>query len=305
MTKFDGVEHAKKLWILEQIIETGSFRAAALKAKVSTPAISQALSSLERVVGKPLLIRKDGKLQATDTAQQLMAVTKPAIQALRELTIRMGSSDVPNIAWISFGAYESLAIDLLPKLTERLQVMLPKLKLTVRIASNHSLGAMVRNGELCAAIVEENDNLGRLPFSSCGSGSAPLYVSSRTPESARRWDFPRMVGTISPGPDGYSRYYTKFVQSIFEKGFKPSFVSDSYDALRSSAVHGSVMAILPSRVATRHPGELIEILPPGVSQSSTGAHQILLVSQPNCDQEEIQFLVSEISPLLAPSDEAN
>jgi DNA-binding transcriptional LysR family regulator len=298
MTKLDGVEHAKKLWILEQVLEIGSFRATALKAKVSTPAISQAISSLEKLVGKPLLIRKDGKIFPTDAAQQLIAVSKPAIQALRELSIRMESSDVPNIAWISFGAYESLAVDLLPQLTERLQSKLPQLKLTVRIANNSALATMVRNGELCAALVEENDNLGRLFSVPIARDRLGCYVSARTPESERKWDRPRSVGTISPGNDGHSRYYTKFIQAAFGKNFKPSVLSDSYEALRSSAVYGSTMAILPSRVANRRPGELVEILPPDVNESSNGSHQILLISQPNCDPVEIQFLTAEITPLL-------
>src|SRR5271163_4314664 len=101
MTKIDGVEHAKKLWILEQVLETGSFRAAALRAKVSTPAISQALSNLERLVGKPLVIRKDGKILPTETAENLLSTARPAIQALRDLTIRLEDSDAPNISWIS------------------------------------------------------------------------------------------------------------------------------------------------------------------------------------------------------------
>jgi len=298
MTKLDGVEHAKKLWILEQVLETGSFRAAALKAKVSTPAISQAVSNLERLVGKPLLIRKDGKIYPTEAGQQLITASKPAIQALRELSIRVESSDVPNIAWISFGAFESLAVDLLPQLTERLQAKLPKLKLTVRIANNNALAMMVRNGELCAAVVEENDNLGRLLSVPVAQDRLGFYVSAKTPKAERNWETTRSIGTISPGPDGYARYYTKFIQTTLGKTFKPSVLSDSYEALRSSAVYGSVMAILPSRVANRRPGELVEITPPDLAESSNGSHQILLISQPNCDPEEIRFLTSEIAPLL-------
>ena len=298
MTKLDGVEHAKKLWILEQVLETGSFRAAALKAKVSTPAISQAVSNLERLVGKPLLIRKDGKVFPTDAAERLLKVTKPAIQALRELSIRVESADTPNIAWISFGAYESLAVDLLPKLTERLQAKLPKLKLTVRIANNNALATMVRNGELCAAVVEENDNLGRLLSVPVAQDRLGFYVSAKTPQSERSLETLRSIGTISPGPDGYARYYTKFIQATLGKTFKPSVLSDSYEALRSSAVYGSVMAVLPSRVANRRSGELVEITPPNQAKGSNGSHQILLISQPNCDPEEIQFLTSAITPLL-------
>lgn len=298
MTKIDGIEHAKKLWILEQVLETGSFRAAALKAKVSAPAISQALSSLERLVGKALLIRRDGKVIPTETAQQLLSAAKPAIQALRELTIRMDFSDTPNIAWISFGALESLAIDLLPRLATRLKSKLPKLKLTLRIAGNDQLAKMVRGGEICAALVEENDNLGRLSSIAVGKDRLGFYVSAETPESERDWKHlsTHPLGILSPGTNGYPRYHAKFVQATFGQSPKPFLVSDSYEALRASALHGSVMAILPTRMAERRPGELVEIVPPGARV--TGTHEILLISQPNCDPEEIQFLASEISPLL-------
>ena len=298
MTKLDGVEHAKKLWILEQVLETGSFRAAALKAKVSTPAISQAVANLERLVGKPLLVRKDGKVFATGAADQLLLVAKPAIQALRELSIRVENSEVPDIAWISFGANESLAVDLLPRLTKQLQSKLPKLKLTVRVAGNATLASMVRNGELCAAVVEESDNLGRLLSVPVGQDRLGFYVSAETPKPEQIWDTSRAIGTISPGSDGHARYYSKFVQAAFGKNFKPSVLSDSYEALRSSAVYGSVMAILPARVAHRRPDELVEVVPPNPMESSNGSHQILLISQPNCDPVEIQFLTSEIAPLL-------
>lgn len=298
MMKIDGIEHAKKLWILEQVLETGSFRAAALKAKVSPPAISQALSNLERLVGKPLIIRRDGKIFPTGTAEHLLATAKPAIQALRDLTIRLEPSDAPDIAWISFGAYESLAIDLLPRLTEKLQMRLPKLKLTVRIANNSSLAMMVRNGELCAAVVEENPSLGRLLSVPVAQDRLGFYASAKTSRSDLKWEAIHSVGALSPGPDGHARYYSKFIQAAFGTNFKPSVLSDSYEALRSSAVYGSCVAVLPSRVANRRPGELVEITPPATSDASNGSHQILLISQPNCDPEEIQFLTSEIKPLL-------
>lgn len=303
MAKIDGIEHAKKLWILEQVLETGSFRAAALKAKVSAPAISQALSNLERLVGKPLIIRKDGKVFPTQTAERLLATTKSAIQTLRELSIRLETSETPNIAWISFGAFESIAVELLPQLTEQLKSKLPKLKLTVRIASNSSLAKMVRNGEICAALVEENENLGRLLSVPVGRDRLSFYVSAKMPLSERNWKqlAAHSLGTVSPGPDGYPRYYTKFVQSYFEGLPKPFLLSDSYEALRSSAVYGSIMAVLPSRVAERRPGELVEITPPIQGKTADGAHEILLISQPNCDPEEIQFLTNEISGLLRQS----
>src|ERR1051325_8008407 len=60
MRRIDGIEHARKLWILGQVMKTGPRRGAALKSRISPPAVSQPVSSLERIVGKPLLIRTNG-----------------------------------------------------------------------------------------------------------------------------------------------------------------------------------------------------------------------------------------------------
>lgn len=52
-----NVDQIKKLWILDLIIQAGSLKSAAQMAKVTPSAVSQALSSLEKNVGKPLVIR--------------------------------------------------------------------------------------------------------------------------------------------------------------------------------------------------------------------------------------------------------
>ncbi|MGL1664064.1 LysR family transcriptional regulator, partial [Vibrio parahaemolyticus] len=42
-----NVDQIKKLWILDLIIQTGSFKGAAARARISPSAISQSLSALE------------------------------------------------------------------------------------------------------------------------------------------------------------------------------------------------------------------------------------------------------------------
>ena len=65
MTRDLNVDQIKKLWVLDLIIQSGSLRKAALQAKVSPSAVSQTLSSLERSIGRPLLVRSKGGVTPT------------------------------------------------------------------------------------------------------------------------------------------------------------------------------------------------------------------------------------------------
>ena len=105
---------------------------------------------------------------------------------------------------------------------------------------------------------------------------------------------------ISAGIEGHPRYFTKFINA-YAKGLKPTLISDSYELLRGAAVEGSVVAILPTRVAQRRPGELIELFPDGKSseKSEIGRYKIYLVSEPACTTEENNFLSQEIVSLLS------
>ena len=299
MRDFDGIEHVKKIWILEQVLLAGSLKEAAIRARVTPPAVSQAITALEKVVGKPLILRRNGTIIATDVALEMIKTAAPAIRVLSSLAVST-RENVPSISWLSFGTYESLAVTLLPGFMNALQEKLPKAKLTVRIARTGTLATMVRKGELCAALVTESDSLGRLTCTEIAQDRLGVFVSPK--EKARIKNFDSLqsfkVGTLSSGTDGFPRYYKKFVDRVFGDKFTPSLVSDSFEALRAAARHSGIAVILPERVANRDLGELVEVRSPEQDDASLGVHRIYLISLTSCDPVEVLFLESELKAIL-------
>jgi DNA-binding transcriptional LysR family regulator len=296
MTRDLNVDQIKKLWVLDLIIRSGSLRKAALQAKVSPSAISQSLSSLEKSVGKPLLIREKGSVLPTQHALAILEVVRPAFDAFDRLK-NLSDSAAPQMSWLNFGTYESIAIDVLPGLLHRLRTKMPNLRLGLRVSRTANLLTMVRKGELCSALVTEVDDLDRFYITVVSEDTLGFFVSSKHPIAKLGWEATKEygVGSLSPSKDGLPRYFNRFMKNL--NGLKPSLLSDSFEALRCAAASGALVSVLPAKVAHRN-DDLVEVFPSGSRLKENGLHKILIVSQVNCDREEADFLAAESSILL-------
>jgi DNA-binding transcriptional LysR family regulator len=294
-----NVDQIKKLWILDLVIQQGSLKKAALQAKVSPSAISQTLTSLEKSFGKPLLIREKGAVSPTQDALSILEVVRPAFAAFDRLRDLSGTP-APQISWMNFGTYESIAIDILPGLLHSLRQKLPNLRLGLRISRTSNLLTMVRKGELCSALIAEVDHLDRFYVKQVGEDRLGLYVSKKYEIANLGWSALEKYGfgSLAAGKDGLPRYYTKFLRR--NDLAKPAIVSDSFEALRAAAASGSIVAVLPNRVAKRV-DDLQELTPSGSSSKSlndSGQHKIFVVSQTSCDRVETDFVAEETRRIL-------
>lgn len=290
-----NVDQIKKLWILDLIIQAGSLKGAASRAKISPSAVSQSLTALEKNVGKPLVIREKGSVTPTQDALSILEVVRPAFAAFERLQ-ELGSQPVPQMAWLNFGAYESIAVDILPGLVHYLKEKMPNLRLGVRINRTAQLLTMVRKGELCSAIVAEVDDLEKFYCVPVYEERLGVYVSARPAAAQMGTRALRELGlgSLAPGKDGLPRYYSRFLRRL--DGVKPTILSESFETLRAATAAGAIASVLPHRVAMRS-GDLVEITPEGTAKDS-GAHKILVVTQAGCDEEEADFLARESRRLL-------
>jgi len=296
MSRDLNVDQIKNLWVLDLIIQTGSLRKAALQAKVSPSAISQTLSSLETSVGKPLLVRNKGEVVPTQDALSILEVVRPAFAVFERLK-DLSSVQAPQMSWLSFGTYESIAVDILPGLIHRLKSTLPHLRLSVRVSRTANLLTMIRKGELCSALITEVDDLDRFYAKAVYEDQLGFFVSAKHPIAKMGWGAAKEygVGSLAPGKDGLPRYFNRFIKQL--GSLKPSVQSDSFETLRSAAAAGVIVSVLPKRVAHRN-DDLIEIFPEGSKNNEVGKHRILVVSQSNCDTDEVDFLAIEAARLL-------
>ncbi len=290
-----NVDQIKKLWLLELILESGSFKGAAARAKISPSAVSQAVTALEKNVGKPLIVRGKGHVTPTEEAIAILRVVRPAFAAFKKLG-ELGSQPVPKLTWLNFGAYESIAMDILPGLLHRLREVMPGLRLSLRIGRTSQLLTMVRRGELCSALVTEVDDSDRMYKVNVAEDRLGVFVSARHPvgEMSFAEACAMGLGSLAPGKDGLPRYFTRFMRKL--DSCKATVLSESFETLGAATASGVIAAVLPALVAKRI-GNLREITP--ANCRGMGQHQIYVVSQPNCDREEADFLAYEARRLFA------
>jgi DNA-binding transcriptional LysR family regulator len=298
MLRTMNVDYIKKLWTLNLVVQLGSLKKAAVTAKVSASAVSQAVSSLEKACGKPLLVRSRGTAVPTPEALSLLKRVRPAFAVFEQLDGATISVDAPAMTNLNFGTYESIALDVLPRLFAKVHQQLPNTRLCVRISRTGNLLSMVRKGELYTALVTETDNVDRLLVEAVGTDEMGFYVARDLPIGKMAWDAITHVGvgTLAPGRDGYPRYMARFLKQL---GLvKPFMRSDSFEVLSAVASAGFLVATLPNRVAKRNP-DLMEIFPPGrKSWDGLGLHSRNLVGLMGCDREEFDFLAREIRKIL-------
>ncbi len=289
-----NVDQIKKLWILQLVIEEGSFKKASLRAKITPSAVSQTVAALERVFGRPLLVRERNGVVPTSEAMMVLEIVRPAFTAFERLRT-FSDVPLPKVAWINFGTYESIAVDVLPGLVKALKVKLPNVRLSLRISRTANLLTMVRKGELCSALITEVENLDRFYVKDVAEDRLGFFVGRHHPILNLGWN--SLVnygyGSLAAGKDGLPRYFSRFLKGA--GGLKPILLSDSFEALRAAGVAGVVPVVLPARVASRN-SDLVEITPPQLV--AAGKHRLLIVSQASCDREEIEFVANEASILL-------
>jgi len=299
MLKNLNIDQIKKIWILDLVVQFESFKKAALQSKVSPSAISQAITSLEKNYGMPLLIREKGHVVPTQEAIALLSAVRPAFEAFESLN-SLNHISAPKISWMNFGTYESIAIDLLPGLLHSLRNKLPNMRLSLRISRTSNLLTMVRKGELCSAIITEVDDLERFYVKEVTQDSLGFFVSKKHPIASIGWrsTLSYGVGSLAPGKEGLPRYFTKYMKQFDLQ--KPIMLSDSFEALRASASSGCIVSVLPKRIANRQ-DDLLEIFPANYSKNKfkeSGLHKILAISQLNCDKDETDFIANESSRIL-------
>jgi DNA-binding transcriptional LysR family regulator len=294
----------KRLWTLRLVVETGSIKRAAVRANVTSSAVSQAITGLEGDLKRKLLLRKKGQLLPTEHGRQLLLSAESAFSGCFDLQKNLSSGTcalLPKIDWLDFAATESLAIDILPQIMRRLRTQLPDIRLKVKSGRSAALTLLVKKGELCMALVEENDFMEGVTCIPVSEDRLGLFCSVKEP--IRNLGLKTIeklgVGILSAGSEGHSRHYSKFIK-ILGQNFKPTLTGESYEILRAAAVEGSIVAVLPTRVAHRRPHELIEISPHvlGAPKTAVSNYQIFLVSEPGCSAEENAYLAQEIKSII-------
>jgi molybdate transport repressor ModE-like protein len=145
-----GIE-IRHLTALEAVAEEGSFRRAATRLGYVQSAISEQISSLERIVGQRLVERSRGAgaVELTEAGEVLLSHAKAIVARLKAAEADLGALADGSAGSLRLGIYQSVGARIIPRLLPRYAREWPNVRVLPREApTDAGLFELVERGEL-------------------------------------------------------------------------------------------------------------------------------------------------------------
>lgn len=143
----------KRLRILREVVNQGSFSAAAESLYLSQSAVSQQIATLEREVGMTLVDRTRDGTKATDAGRSLVAHADAAIARLDEAERELASIAGLEGGEVRIASFPSASATLLTMAVRGFTSNYPKVRLTATDAEPEDSLPRLRAGEIDVAVV--------------------------------------------------------------------------------------------------------------------------------------------------------
>ena len=262
-------DHIEKLAIFLEVIRSGSIRAAAKKMTMSQPAVSRTIQILEESVSQRLLVRSQNGVQPTEFGIKLLDLAQ---RIQKEIDIFSTGSESEEIETpkIRLGAYESIAVYLVPKFLKKMKNGQSPAVIDLMTASSEQLIDQLRKNLVDAVLSVNPPNYSNVVSKKIFDDYYSYYQSPQleTVKSAPLIYFPGARDI-----DG-----RKLGSYVKDSGFKsnPKFACESFEPIRALAKAGLGIAILPTRVAANDlkSGALTECRLDFSAQKKFGKHSV-------------------------------
>jgi molybdate transport repressor ModE-like protein len=263
----------KRLRILREVAEQGSFSAAADSLHLTQSAVSQQIAALERETGATLLDRNHGSVSLTDAGATLVSHTDAVIARLDEAERELGDLAGLRSGRVRMVSFPTAGATLVVRAVAAFRKRYPDIELQLTEAEPETSIPELRAGEHELALVydfeyvplpedrdterhfllEERMQLG-LPKDHPLAGRKKVRLKDLAEET---W----IVGT------SVASCRENAIRTCQEGGFEPriGFESDDYQVHQSLVSAGMGVSLLPELLLTgRHPGlRVVDIEPRG------------------------------------------
>lgn len=186
----------RQLQYLKLLAEHGSFGRAAAAAHVTQPTLSAGVQELEKILGGPVVDRARSGVILTAVGEVALARANTILNEAEEMVQSARNAGQPLTGRFRLGVIPTVAPFLLPKALPLLRERFPRLRLYLREDLTQRLIAMLKAGQLDAALialpydmaglahahVSNDELLAALPM------SHPLAQASEAPPSALETD---------------------------------------------------------------------------------------------------------------------
>jgi LysR family hydrogen peroxide-inducible transcriptional activator len=162
------------------VAEAKSFRGGAALCHVSQPALSAQIALLEDALGAQIFERS-AKLGITPAGEALLARARALLAQADELAERTGRGADPLDATIRVGVIPTVAPYLLPEVAPALRAKFPRLRIVWVEEKTALLRARLESGDLDAAIVALESELGDVAHATIGADEFVLATPPSHP----------------------------------------------------------------------------------------------------------------------------
>jgi DNA-binding transcriptional LysR family regulator len=244
------------------VIEEGSVNRAAVRLRITQPALSRQMKSLENDVGGKLLERESSGVKPTDLGHALVKAMRPVMESYDSAFSEVRRHARGLRSELRVGYLFSAAQSMLAPALARLRKTHPDLKLRLHDMSPKEQIDGLRAGELDVALIGQEGAVAAREFYSqklcslgvCVAFSASDPLAGRKRVAIKDLKFRDFIGIDEDQMPGRNRWIASLCRSA---GFKPryAFVTDGITNVLSQVVFESAVTLLPEYFLDfKHPG---------------------------------------------------
>jgi molybdate transport repressor ModE-like protein len=263
--------NAQRLRILREVIDHGSFSAAADSLAYSQSAVSQAIATLEREAGAPLIERRRGGARATAAGAALAGHADGILAGIEAAESEVAAISAGRGGRLRAASFPTAGATLMPKAIAGFRASHPGVELTLAEGEPEEIAQRLRSGEFDLVLLFEFKGVGeRLE---AGIRRFPLFedplhlalpaghrLASKRRLSVEDLREESWVQTSEASP--CARHV---VRSCHAAGFEPrvSFESDDYQVVQGLVATGVGVALIPELAlsSTREDIQIRELSP--------------------------------------------
>ena len=148
---------SKQLLYLEIVNKKGTLAAAANELQITQPALSSAISELERKIGLQLFEKKGRRKVLTASGQLVTEFAKETLYRARELSELLSINNRGRGGSLNIGMIDAASLYLLPTAIEAFKNETPDIKLYITVNDSDTLTEQLENFEIDIAFVVSKD----------------------------------------------------------------------------------------------------------------------------------------------------
>jgi DNA-binding transcriptional LysR family regulator len=261
------IGQVRRLRVLTEVADRGSFSAAADALGLTQSAVSQHISALERAVGQAVVDRASRPAQLTEAGVILLRHARAVVARLDTAEQELAAVAGRRLGRLRIGAFPTALATFLPPVLSRFQQRYPTVRLTVVDEHMPRLHTRLNNGELDLAVTYDHESLSDLAQPDLERvhlfDDPYRAMLPRGHELARRTRglaLAELADETWVGGSSSSAWFRILRQSCREAGFDPqvALTSDDYLGLQAFVAADLGVAVVPG-LATTRPGPRVVV----------------------------------------------